>query len=200
PVSGANAEVVRFDLGANTSTTSGAIQDHNGVRLLTLGLNTPGSANVTAALNAIRSLRPDPTLTHVEMLESTGNSFYHGGIFSVRYAAGRRMTFRGVYTLSKLVDEGTTNTASPQDLFDRRAERALSLQDQRHRFTFSGTFQIPRIELDLAPIVSFGSSRLFNNTTFNFGAEFIDRNDADFLLPRRTQRPRTIQLSLKLWM
>ena len=40
---------------------------------------------------------------------------------------------------------------------------------------------------------------LFNHTTFNFGAEFIDRNDADFLLPRRTQRPRTIQLSLKAW-
>jgi Carboxypeptidase regulatory-like domain/TonB dependent receptor/TonB-dependent Receptor Plug Domain len=293
PVSGANADVVRFDLGANTSTTAGAIQNHNGVRLLTLGLNTPGSANVTAALNAIRFLRPDPTLTQVEMLESSGNSFYHGGIFSVRYAAGRRMTFRGVYTLSKLVDEGTTNTASPQDLFDRRAERSLSLQDQRHRFTFSGLFQIPRLDLDVAPIISFGSSRpfnlgsgvdrnlndiendrpnfiapldrpewrrpgsatadavkallqlapigssgnlprnygrgpgtrtidlrasrtvrinehlrlrpaidvfnLFNTTTFNFGAEFIDRNDADFLLPRRTQRPRTIQLSLKAW-
>ncbi|MEN3336303.1 MAG: hypothetical protein V7641_5668 [Blastocatellia bacterium] len=75
PVSGANADVVRFDLGANTSTTSGAIQVHNGVRILTLGLNTPGSANVTAALNAIRLLRPDPTLTQVEMLESTGNSY-----------------------------------------------------------------------------------------------------------------------------
>jgi Carboxypeptidase regulatory-like domain/TonB dependent receptor len=294
PVSGANADVVRFDLSANTSTTSGAIQVRNGLRILTLGLNTPGSANITAALNAIRFLRPDPALTQVELLESTGNSFYHGGIFSVRYAAGRRLHFRGVYTLSKLVDEGTTNTASPQDLFDRRAERALSLQDQRHRFTFSAILQIPRIDLDLAPIISFGSSRpfnigagvdrnlsdiendrpnflaslgrpewrrpgsatadevkallqlapigsdgnlprnygrgpgtrsidlrasrtvrinehlrlrpaidvfnLFNSTTFNFGAEFIDRNDADFLLPRRTQRPRTIQLSLKLSM
>jgi Carboxypeptidase regulatory-like domain/TonB dependent receptor/TonB-dependent Receptor Plug Domain len=293
PVSSANADVVRFDLGANTSTTAGAIAVHNGVRLLTLGLNTAMSANITAALNAVRFLRPDPTLTQVELLESTGNSFYHGGIFSLRYAAGRRMTFRGVYTLSKLVDEGTTNTASPQDLADRRAERSLSLQDQRHRFTFSGIFQIPRVEIDLAPIVSFGSSRpfnigsgvdrnlndidndrpnfiaplgrpewrrpgsataadvkamlqlapigssgnlprnfgrgpgtrsidlrasrtvrinehlrlrpaidvfnLFNNTTFSFGSEFIDRNDADFLVPRRTQRPRTIQLSLKAW-
>ncbi|MFL6216004.1 MAG: TonB-dependent receptor domain-containing protein [Blastocatellia bacterium] len=293
PVSGATADVVRFDLGASTSTTSGAIQTVNGVRILTLGLNTPGSANITAALNAVRFLRPDATLTQVEMLESTGNSFYHGGIFSLRYRAARRVQLRGVYTLSKLIDEGTTNTASPQDLFDRRAERALSLQDQRHRFTFSGIFQIPRIELDLAPIISFGSSRpfnigsgsdrnlndidndrpnfiapigpiewrrpgsataddikarlqlapigsdgnlprnfgrgpgtesislrasrtirinehlrlrpaidvfnLFNNTNFNFGAEFIDRNDADFLLPRRTQRPRTIQLSLKAW-
>jgi hypothetical protein len=293
PVSGASADVVRFDLGANTSTTSGAIQTVNGVRILTLGLNTPGSANITAALNAVRSLRPDPTLTQVEMLESTGNSFYHGGIFSLRYRAARRVQLRGVYTLSKLIDEGTTNTASPQNLFDRRAERALSLQDQRHRFTFSGIFQIPRIELDLAPIISFGSSRpfnvgsgsdrnlndidndrpnfiapigpiewrrpgsapaddvkallklapigsngnlprnygrgpgtesinlrasrtvrinehlrlrpaidvfnLFNKTVFSYGAEFIDRNDADFLLPRRTQRPRTIQLSLKAW-
>ncbi|MFL6277555.1 MAG: TonB-dependent receptor domain-containing protein [Blastocatellia bacterium] len=293
PVSSANADVVRFDLGANTSTSAGAIAVRNGVRILTLGLNTAMSANIAAALNAVRFLRPDPTLTQVELLESTGNSFYHGGIFSVRYAAGRRMTFRGVYTLSKLVDEGTTNTASPQDLADRRAERSLSLQDQRHRFTFSGIFQIPRVEIDLAPIVSFGSSRpfnigsgvdrnlndidndrpnfigplgrpewrrpgsataddvkallqlapigssgnlprnfgrgpgsrsidlrasrtvrvnehlrlrpaidvfnLFNNTTFSFGSEFIDRNDADFLLPRRTQRPRTIQLSLKAW-
>jgi Carboxypeptidase regulatory-like domain/TonB dependent receptor-like, beta-barrel len=294
PVSSASADVVRFDLGANTSTTAGAIDVRNGVRVLTLGLNTLMSANLTAALNAVRFLRPDPALTQVELLESTGNSFYHGGMFSVRYAARRRMQLRAVYTLSKLLDEGTTNTASPQDLSDRRAERALSLQDQRHRFTFSGVFQIPRLELDLAPVVSFGSSRpfnvgsgvdrnlndidndrpnfiapigrpawrrpgsvtaddvkallqlapigssgnlprnygrgpgtraldlrasrtlrinerlrlrpaidvfnLFNNTTFNFGAEFIDRNDADFLVPRRTQRPRTMQLSLKLWM
>ena len=108
------------------------------------------------------TIRPDPALTQVEMLEATGNSFYHGGIFSLRYRAARRVQLRGVYTLSKLIDEGTTNTASPQDLFDRRAERALSLQDQRHRFTLSGQFQIPRIELDLAPIVSFGSSKPFN--------------------------------------
>src|SRR5205085_7899240 len=123
PVSGANADVVRFDLGANTSTTAGAIEVRNGVRILTLGLNTAMSANLTAALNALRFLRPDPALTQVEMLESSGNSFYHGGIFSARYRAGRRMQFRAVYTLSKLVDEGTTNTASPQYSADRRAER-----------------------------------------------------------------------------
>jgi hypothetical protein len=264
----------------------------NGVRLLTLGLNAPRSSNITAVLNAVRFLRPDPTLTQVEQLESTGNSFYHAGIFSVRYALGRRATLRAVYTYSKLIDEGTTNTASPQDLQDRRAERALSLQDQRHRFTFSGLFEVPVIKLDLAPIVSFGSSRpfsigagfdrnlndiendrpnfitsigrpewrrpgdgpadavkaalqlapigstgnlprnygigpgtrtislraartfavkdhirirpavdafnVFNNTVFSYGSEFIDRDDADFLLPRRTQRPRTIELSLKV--
>jgi carboxypeptidase family protein/TonB-dependent receptor-like protein len=292
PISGATADVVRFDTSANTSSSSGAIKVENGVRVLTLGLNTPRSANITAALSAIRSLRPNPSLTQVEVLESTGNSFYHGGIFSLRYSLGRRAHFRAVYTLSKLVDEGTTNTASPQNLFDRRAERSLSLQDQRHRFTFSGLFQVPYVDVDLAPIISFGSSKpfnigsgfdrnlndiqndrpgflteigrpewrrpgsapasdvqsalgqapigsdgdlprnygigpgtqtinlrasrtfvvrdhirvrpsvdvfnVFNNTVFSFGSEFIDQGDATFLVPQRTQRPRTILLGLKV--
>ncbi|HSO75638.1 MAG TPA: TonB-dependent receptor, partial [Blastocatellia bacterium] len=293
PVSGSNADVVRFDSGTNTSTSSGAIKVVNGLRVLTLGLNAPRSSNITAALNAVRSLRPDPSLSQVELLESTGNSFYLGGIFSARYAFGSHAQVRAVYTLSKSIDEGTTNTASPQDLNDRRAERALSLQDQRHRITFSGVFRVPRVELQLAPIVSFGSSRpfnigagfdrnlndiqndrpnflapigrpewrrpgsspateiknnlalapigstgnlprnygrgpgtrtldlrisrsfainehvklrsavdafnVFNNTVFSFGSEFVDRDDADFLLPRRTQRPRSINLSLKVY-
>ncbi len=292
PISGSSADIVRFNASANTSSTAGAIQVENGLRVLTLGLNTTRSSNITAALNAVRSLRPDPSLTQVERLESTGNSFYHGGVASLRYRLGGRAYLRAVYTLSKFVDEGTTNTASPQDLGDRRAERALSLQDQRHRVTFSGLFKIPCIEVDLAPIISFGSSKpfnigagfdrnlndiendrpifitelerpvwrrtgsstaddvkaalelapigssgnlprnygvgpgtrtislrvsrtivvrerirvrpsvdvfnLFNNTIFSFGSEFVDRDDSDFLLPRRTQRPRNVVLSLKV--
>ncbi|MBI3653892.1 MAG: TonB-dependent receptor [Acidobacteria bacterium] len=292
PIASSNADVVRFDAGANTATTTGAIKTVNGVRILTLGLNAPRSSNLSAALKAVRVLRPDPSLTQVELLEATGNSFYHGGIFSVRYRLGRRVHFRAAYTLAKFIDEGTTNTASPQDLQDRRAERALSLQDQRHRFVCSGQLQIPKLNLDLAPIVAFGSSRPFNigagfdrnlndiendrpnfltaigrplwrkpnseladavknalalapigasgnlprnygrgpgtftfnlrvartfalseriklrgaidvfnvlnRTTFSFGSEFIDRDDKDFLIPRRTQRPRVLQLNLKL--
>lgn len=292
PISGSSADIVRFDAGTNTSSTSGSIQLENGVRVLTLGLNAPRSSNIAAALNAIRSLRPDPSLTQVELLESSGNSFYHGAIFSLRYSLGRRANFRAAYTLSKFIDEGTTNTASPQDLFDRRADRALSLQDQRQRLTFSGVFRVPFFDLDLAPIISFGSSKpfnigvgfdrnlndiendrpnlitgtgrpkwrrpgsansddfqaalllapigstgnlprnyglgpgtrainvrasrnfaigdrlrvcpavdvfnLFNNAIFSFGSEFVDRGDSDFLMPRRTQSPRTVVLSLKV--
>jgi hypothetical protein len=290
PISGANADVVRFDLGANTSTTPGAIDIVNGVRLLTLGLNAPRSSNIAAAFNAVRPLRPDPTLTQVELLESTGNSFYHGGIFTVRYSTGRA-NLRAAYTLSKFIDEGTTNTASPQDLLDRRAERSLSLQDQRHRLVLSGSWQLPGIKLDLSSIASFGSSKpfnigtgfdrnlndisndrpdfivpigrpqwrhpnstpsdvkndlvaapigssgnlprnygvgpgtrafdmrisrtfvvhervkirpsvevfnVFNTTTFSFGSEFIDRDDTNFLVPARTQRPRSIVASLRV--
>jgi hypothetical protein len=292
PIASTNVDVVRFDLSANTSSTSGAITVSNGVRLLTLGLNAPRSSNITSALNVVRSLRPDPSLSQVELLESSGNSFYSGAVIALRYVLDRRVAFRGSYTLSKFIDEGTTNTASPQDLFDRRAERSLSLQDQRHRFTFSGSFQLPRLLMELAPVISFGSSRpfnigagfdrnlndiqndrpnfiasigrpvwrrpgavsnesverslalapigssgnlprnygrgpgtrvinlraartftrgerirvrpaldvfnLFNNSIFSFGSEFIDRDDVDFLVARRTQRARVVQLNLKV--
>ncbi|HVF90863.1 MAG TPA: TonB-dependent receptor [Blastocatellia bacterium] len=291
PVSGASADVIRFDLGSNTSSTPGAIKTENGLRVLTLGLNVTGSSNISAALNAVRPLRPEKGLTQVEELESTGDSFYHGGIWAVRLNRGP-VRMRASYTLSKLIDEGTTNTASPQDLDNRRLERALSLQDQRHRLTLSGSITLPWLGIDLAPIISSGSSRpfnigsgfdrnlndiendrpvliapiarpewrkpgtgedestrralalapigtsgnlprnygrgpgtrsfdlrvskerrfsergslraavdlfnVFNSTIFSFGSEFIDRGDKDFLLPRRTQRPRTIRLSLKL--
>jgi hypothetical protein len=292
PILASSADVVRFDTSANTSSSPGAIQVENGLRVLMLGLNAPRSSNITAALNSLRSLRPDPALTQVELLESTGNSFYHGCVVSLRYSFGTRVRLRAVYTLSKFIDEGTTNTASPENLLDRRAERALSIQDQRHRFTFSGLFHVPYLHLDLAPVISFGSSKpfnigagfdrnlndiendrpvfrsaverpvwrrpgsaaadslksvlelapigttgnlprnygvgprtssislrasrtivvrehinirpaidvfnVFNNTVFNYGSEFVDRDDADFLVPRRTQRPRTIVLSMRV--
>jgi hypothetical protein len=68
PISGSSADIVRFNVSANTTSTTGALQVENGVRVLTLGLNAPRSSNITAALNAIRSLRPDPSLTQVELL------------------------------------------------------------------------------------------------------------------------------------
>ena len=292
PITGANADVVRFTQGTTTSTSAGAISVVNGLRIVSLGLNAPRSSNITAALRAINFLRPDPSLTQVEQLESTGSSFYNGMIVSVRQSLGKRATFRATYTLSKYVDEGTTNTASPQNLVDRRAERAISLQDQRHRMTFSGTFSVPQVNIDLSPTVVIGSSRPFNigsgvdrnlndiqndrpnftreigrpewrrpgdagdaavkealvlspigsdgnlprnygigpgtrglnlrasrtfsvsehvrvrpaidvfnvlnATIFSFGSEFINRDDSDFLTARRTQRPRIVQLGVKV--
>ncbi|HKG22471.1 MAG TPA: TonB-dependent receptor, partial [Blastocatellia bacterium] len=59
PISGASADVIRFDLGSNTSSTPGAIKTENGLRVLTLGLNVTGSSNISAALNAVRPLRPE---------------------------------------------------------------------------------------------------------------------------------------------
>ncbi|MEW6213574.1 MAG: TonB-dependent receptor, partial [Acidobacteriota bacterium] len=56
PIASTNADVVRFDLGANSSSTAGAIRIENGIRILTLGLNALRSTNIAAALNAVRHL------------------------------------------------------------------------------------------------------------------------------------------------
>jgi len=287
-----NADIVRFDLGAS----SGASISIFGIAGRLFGLNNPStssnSAALRAALAAIRHLRPDPGLEQVEQLESSGNSFYHGGTLTANYRLGPWASLRASYTLSKTIDEGVVNTSSAQDLNNRRAERALSLIDQRHRFSFSGLFRLPYLKLEVAPIVRLSSARpfnisaggvdrnlndinndrpamlrdtgainfrrpggppsnvanalalapigssgnlprnigrgpagqsvdfrlsrsvrlsekvrlrpqvdlfnAFNNTVFSFGSEFINRNDDDFLVPRRTRKPRIIQLSLRL--
>jgi len=54
PDAGSNADVIRFDDGGNTSSTSGAIKVENGVRVLTLGVNASRSSNLSQRWNAIR--------------------------------------------------------------------------------------------------------------------------------------------------
>jgi len=46
------------------------------------------------------------------------------------------------YTFSKTIDDGSYDTEQPQNPYAIGDERALSLQDQRHRFTLSGLWLI----------------------------------------------------------
>lgn len=46
------------------------------------------------------------------------------------------------YTFSKTIDDGSHDTEQPQNPYAIRDERALSLRDQRHRFTLSGLWLI----------------------------------------------------------
>ena len=52
---------------------------------------------------------------------------------------------RANYTFSKAIDDASdfTQAQQPADPFDARAERALSTEDQRHRFTLAGLWRIP---------------------------------------------------------
>ncbi len=46
------------------------------------------------------------------------------------------------YTYSKTIDDASSDLEQPQNPFNLGAERALSLLDQRHRFTLSGLWLI----------------------------------------------------------
>jgi hypothetical protein len=168
-----NADLVRFDL----STTSSANSTEGSKRLVTFGLNNPSVSNATSGLRAaqavLRTLRPDPTLTQVERLESRGNSIYHGLNLELQRRFSSRGFLRAAYTFSKLIDDGVVNTSSPLIAGDFRRERALSLLDARHRLAFSGAWQMPEIlgRASLAGTLTMNSGR-----PFSLGISGNDRN------------------------
>lgn len=169
--SSGNADIARFDL----SQTSSRTVKENNKTVVIMGLNNQSVSSSTtvfrAALAAVRNLRPNPSLTQVEELQSRGNSYYHGVNvkFSSRLAA--RAYVHAAYTLSKLIDDGTVNTSSPLVVGDFGRERALSLLDARHRFALSGSYQLPLAKINLAGIFTLSSAR-----PFSLGVGGNDRN------------------------
>ncbi|HEV8430972.1 MAG TPA: carboxypeptidase regulatory-like domain-containing protein [Pyrinomonadaceae bacterium] len=274
-------ELVRFVYG-NSNAVNRVIEF--GVPVSVMNLNNPSSTTMLeVALAAINNLRPDPARGELEQLISAGNSFYRGMTLELRKRFGSGFTFRAGYTLSSLIDDGVVNTSDAVVPGDFRAERARSLLDRRHRFVFSGTFDLrvlqlspiwrvasgapfnislggmdrnlddvsndrpnysgdlrllrwrksnesiqgfsvppigqvgnlPRnagrgpglfvLDLSVTREVQIGGLRIrpsvefdnvLNKTVFSFGSEFID--SSDFLVPKRTMRPRQIRIGIKI--
>ncbi|MBA2606361.1 MAG: TonB-dependent receptor [Acidobacteria bacterium] len=119
--------------------------------------------------------------TQIDQVASTGSSVYNGLTVELRrrlskLGSGFSASFRAVYTLSKLEDDGVVNTSNPQNIFDFAADFTRSLQDRRHRFALSGTFEMPNWlgGLSLSPLLRLGSSAPFNISN---GTELVnDRN------------------------
>ncbi|HYY57987.1 MAG TPA: TonB-dependent receptor, partial [Pyrinomonadaceae bacterium] len=172
-------DLVRFTLAPPDPDTNIERIIEFGVPVSVMNLNSVNSTTVlNASLDALRGLRPDPTREQVEQLASIGNSFYHGLTLELRRRfhrskSGFGFSLRAAYTLSRLVDDGIVNTSSALRVADFRAERSLSLLDRRHRFVFSGTFDMPWWlgRLRLSPIV-----RLASGSPFNISLGGDDRN------------------------
>ncbi|MGH9915870.1 MAG: hypothetical protein ACRD63_11360, partial [Pyrinomonadaceae bacterium] len=139
------------------------------INLNALNSGTNSTNTINAAFNAVNSLRPDPTRGQIEQLVSRGNSFYHGLQLELRSRFRRAKngfgaSFRAVYTLSKLMDDGIVNTSDALRNGDFSGERSRSLLDRRHQFALSGTFDMPRWfgGLRFAPILRVASGAPFN--------------------------------------
>jgi len=149
-----------------------------GVPVSVINLNSFTSGNaVDIPLAALASLRPDPTRADIQDLIPVGNSFYHGLTLQLQHRMQRTKgfgaSFRAAYTLSHLVDDGVVNTSDALVPGAFQNERALGLQDRRHRFVFSGTIDVPRYlgKLKFSPIV-----RVSSGAPFNLGISGSDRN------------------------
>jgi hypothetical protein len=174
-------ELVRFVLLPPNPADPNAIGKTTefGVPISLFNLNSfTSSAAVEVALAAANDLRPDPSRADIQQLIPVGNSFYHGLTMQLRHrfrskASGFGYTFRAGYTLSFLTDDGIVNTSDALIPGDFQRERAHSLLDRRHRFVFSGTFDLPRYlgRLHLSPIF-----RVTSGAPFNISIGGVDRN------------------------
>ena len=147
-----------------------------GVTTVNLASRNPSAAATTpigrarSALQAALGRRLGNAFpSQIDHVAAIGNASYNGLIIEVRQrfqpiGYGFAAAFRAVYTLSKMQDDGANNTSNPADIFDFSADFAPSLQDRRHRFAFSGTFDMPWWlgKLRLSPVVRLGSRAPFN--------------------------------------
>ncbi len=114
--------------------------------------------------------------------ENHASSVYHGVSLSLNRRLSNEISFSGSYTFSKAIDDASDFDEQPQSPYSLHAERALSSNDQRHRFVFSGTFDLPFADeeggkqpsgmiakilgnIEAAPILIIGSGRPINPLT-----------------------------------
>ena len=134
--------------------------------------------------------RPDPVYGNISRFESSGDAYYNALVLAFNKRASGWTSLRVSYTFSKAIDDaGNFFFSSPQDNFNVRDDRGLSDNDQRHRLTFSGSFEAPRVshaarlrraleDFQLSYIFSYASRLPFNPLTGNdrnFDTNFNDR-------------------------
>jgi Carboxypeptidase regulatory-like domain len=109
-------------------------------------------------------------------LEQTATSKYRGASVSLHRRLRKEISYLVAYNGGITHDDGSDYDEQPMDPGNIRADWGLSRQDQRHRFAFSGIFDLPVEDLGsvprwlrepfedvmLAPIFTAGSGRPVN--------------------------------------
>lgn len=126
--------------------------------------------------------RLSPLFANTYRWENHASSIYNGLSLSVNRRLSNEIAFSGNYTLSEATDDASDFDEQPNNPYFLREERAPSANDQRHRFVFSGTFDLPFGDedegkkpraltsklfgnIETAPILTVGSGRPMNPLT-----------------------------------
>ncbi|MBO0860185.1 MAG: TonB-dependent receptor [Chloracidobacterium sp.] len=121
------------------------------------------------------------------ILTNPGGSDYHGGTIEIEKRFGLGLGVHGSYTFSKTMSDGGVDTPTSLANFPQTPgvnERALSIQDLRHRLTLTLLEQAPKSvpwlrDFKFSSLVSVESGRPFNVFTGydanNDGNPFSDR-------------------------
>ena len=130
--------------------------------------------------------RTNPAYDAINQFSTAAGSSYNGATLTLNRQFQDDLQILAGYTYSKTFDDASYDAEEPQNPYAIRDERAMSLQDQRHRFTLSGLWLIgpdlgdpadaaknanpgPLMKaftgLEFAPIVSITSGFQANATT-----------------------------------
>ena len=158
------------------------------------------------ALHLPRIRNIAPGLPPQYQLEQTANSTYHGASLSLHRRLRREISYLVAYNAGVARDDSSDYDEQPGDPKNIRSDWALSRQDQRHRFAFSGLFELPVgrepfEDLTLAPIFTAGSGRPVNTLdstdAHRTGAYPITARPAGIARNTETS-PRNISLDLRV--
>jgi opacity protein-like surface antigen len=91
------------------------------------------------------AVRPNANFTNIQYVTAGGNSAYNGLQLSLQKRFSHGFQARANYTFAKAIDDSSdfTQAQQPQDPVNPRAERSLSLEDQRSRLTLTGVWDLP---------------------------------------------------------
>ena len=154
----------------------------------TAGVDGNATGNpIPIALAAIAQFRPFQEVSETSRIGAMGNAFYRGLVLEMRsryrkLGYGFGASYRFAYTLSKTMDDGLNNTANAEVNGDFKREWARNLQDRRHRFAVTGSFDMPWWlgKIRFSPRFRYGTS-----APFNLGAgSNVDRNLDDLSTDR----------------
>ncbi len=106
----------------------------------------------------VNASRPNPNFGSLEQLRSIGETYYRALFVEVKRRFAQNFQFNIAYTLAKAENLSGTGNGSGSgsespfggsglfNQFDNSTNRAAAPTDQRHRFVFSGIWQLPKVK------------------------------------------------------
>jgi hypothetical protein len=108
----------------------------------TRGRNLYNAPDVNAP-DPVTFIRPNPAFLRIVEYQSTGNSWYNGLLLGFERRSGRGPSFGISYTLSKQTRDVEDFGFTPQNNYDRAAEKAPASNDRRHQFVANMVYALP---------------------------------------------------------
>jgi hypothetical protein len=84
-----------------------------------------------------------PRYADIFQLEDSASSTYHGVSLALNRRMSNELEFSAAYTLSKTIDDASDFAEQPQNPMNLAIDRALSLQNQKHRLVFNALWELP---------------------------------------------------------